>query len=53
VEWSQLQGESIAARERQVQAALEARRALIEIQRLTGSAFAEAPRDTAAGRSPQ
>lgn len=39
LDWSQLQAEATAARRQQLQAALEARRALIEIQRLTGSAF--------------
>lgn len=38
-EWSQVQSEAVAARREQLLAALEAHRALIEIQRLTGSSF--------------
>jgi cobalt-zinc-cadmium efflux system outer membrane protein len=38
-EWSQMQSDAMSARRDQVLAALEAHRALIEIQRLTGSAF--------------
>jgi cobalt-zinc-cadmium efflux system outer membrane protein len=38
-EWSQVQSDAMSARREQVLAALEAHRALIEIQRLTGSAF--------------
>lgn len=36
LEWSQLQAEATAARRQQLEAALEARRALVELQRLTG-----------------
>jgi len=39
VEWSQVEAESFAARREQVLVAIEAHRALIEIQRLTGSPF--------------
>lgn len=37
LEWSQLQADATDARRRQLDAALEARRALIELQRLTGA----------------
>lgn len=39
LEWATLQAERTEARRQQLAAALEARRALIEIQRLTGQAF--------------
>jgi cobalt-zinc-cadmium efflux system outer membrane protein len=39
MEWAQLQSEYTAARKQQLEAALEAQRALIEIQRLTGDPF--------------
>lgn len=39
LEWAQLQSERTATRKQQLDAALEAQRALIEIQRLTGQAF--------------
>lgn len=39
LEWTTLQAERTAARRQQLEAALEAQRALIEIQRLTGQAF--------------
>lgn len=39
LEWAQLQSERTAARKQQLDAALDAQRALIEIQRLTGEAF--------------
>lgn len=39
LEWAQLQSERISARRQQLEAALEAQRALIEIQRLTGQPF--------------
>lgn len=39
LEWSQLQSERTAVRRQQLDAALDALRALIEIQRLTGEAF--------------
>jgi outer membrane protein, heavy metal efflux system len=41
-EWSQVQSDAMAARREQLLAALEAHRALIEIQRLTGKPFVEA-----------
>lgn len=40
-EWAQVQTEGIAARKEQLLAAIEAHKALIEIQRLTGSPFIE------------
>jgi outer membrane protein, heavy metal efflux system len=40
-EWAQVQSDGIAARQEQLLAAIEAHRALIEIQRLTGSPFIE------------
>lgn len=39
VEWAQLQAEAMAARREQLAAAVDAHRALIEIQRLTGTPF--------------
>ena len=39
LEWAQLQSERTATRKQQLEAALDAQRALIEIQRLTGQAF--------------
>ena len=39
LEWAQLQSERTAVRRQQLDAALDAQRALIEIQRLTGQAF--------------
>ncbi len=39
LEWAQLQSESIAARKQQLDAALDAQRALIELQRLTGESL--------------
>lgn len=39
LEWAQLQSERTNARKQQLDAALEAQRALIEIQRLTGESF--------------
>ena len=43
LEWAQLQSERTSTRKQQLDAALEAQRALIEIQRLTGEAFVAAP----------
>lgn len=40
-EWAQVQSDGISARREQLLAAIEAHRALIEIQRLTGSPFIE------------
>ncbi|MGX5729679.1 TolC family protein [Pseudoxanthomonas beigongshangi] len=42
LEWAQLQSERTGARRQQLEAALDAQRALIEIQRLTGRAFVAA-----------
>ncbi|MBF6022497.1 TolC family protein [Lysobacter niastensis] len=39
LEWAQLQSEQTAVRQQQLDVALDAQRALIEIQRLTGQAF--------------
>ncbi|GGD49648.1 TolC family protein [Pseudoxanthomonas indica] len=50
LEWAQLQGELAAARRQQHDAAFEAQRALIEIQRLTGQSFVLAAGD--AGDTP-
>ena len=43
LEWAQLQSERTTARKQQLEAALEAQRALIEIQRLTGQGFVAGP----------
>lgn len=43
LEWAQLQNERTAALKQRLEAALEAQRALIEIQRLTGQAFVAVP----------
>ena len=43
MEWAFLQSERTNARKQQLEAALEAQRALIEIQRLTGQAFVAGP----------
>ncbi|MDQ3160222.1 MAG: TolC family protein, partial [Pseudomonadota bacterium] len=43
LEWAQLQSERTLARKQQLDAALDAQRALIEIQRLTGEAFVARP----------
>jgi cobalt-zinc-cadmium efflux system outer membrane protein len=52
LEWAQVQSETTAARQEQLQAAIEAHRALIEIQRLTGQPFiaGEFPSTTEAPR---
>jgi len=50
-EWSQLQSELTATRARQLEAALDARNALIEMQRMTGRSFL-ATRADAAGEAP-
>ncbi len=42
LEWAQLQSERTSGRRQQLEAALDAQRALIEIQRLTGRAFVAA-----------
>jgi cobalt-zinc-cadmium efflux system outer membrane protein len=43
LEWAQLQSERTTTRKQQLDAALDAQRALIEIQRLTGEAFMAGP----------
>jgi cobalt-zinc-cadmium efflux system outer membrane protein len=45
-EWAQVQGDAMTARREQLLAAVEAHRALIEIQRLTGSSFTESAPET-------
>jgi len=53
LEWSQLQSERSATRRQQLDAALDAQRALIEIQRLTGQALVQpVARPTEPGVSP-
>lgn len=52
LEWAQLQSERTAARKQQLDAALEAQRALIEIQRLTGAPFVAAPAQATQGGTP-
>ncbi|CAG4968520.1 TolC family protein [Novilysobacter luteus] len=53
LEWATLQAERTATRKQQLEAALDAQRALIEIQRLTGQAFvAGAGSNTEQGVSP-
>ena len=49
LEWAQLQSETTNARRQQLEAALDAQRALIEIQRLTGESFVTAPLSAAQG----
>ena len=51
LEWTTLQAERIDARQQQLDAALEAQRALIEIQRLTGQAFLDQSAQDAQGVS--
>lgn len=52
LEWAQLQSERTAARKQQLDAAFEAQRALIEIQRLTGAPFVAAPTRATQGDTP-
>lgn len=52
LEWATLQAERTTALRRQLDAALEAQRALIEIQRLTGQAFVAGPAPTSEGTTP-
>jgi cobalt-zinc-cadmium efflux system outer membrane protein len=52
LEWAQLQSESTAARRQRLDAALDAQRALIEIQRLTGQSFVAGPAAPVHGNSP-
>ena len=49
LEWAQLQSERTAVRQQQLDVALDAQRALIEIQRLTGQAFVTAPAAASSG----
>lgn len=52
IEWAQLQSERTNARKQQLEAALEAQRALIEIQRLTGQPFVAASAERVPGETP-
>lgn len=52
LEWASLQAERTAALRQQLEAAFEAQRALIEIQRLTGEAFVAAPTPLKEGTTP-
>lgn len=52
LEWAQLQSERTSARKQQLEAALEAQRALIEIQRLTGQPFVAGPAERLPGETP-
>lgn len=52
LEWAQLQAESTAMQRQQLDAALEARRALIEIQRLTGQPFVASAPASGQGTTP-
>ncbi|MCA0392654.1 MAG: TolC family protein [Proteobacteria bacterium] len=52
LEWSQLQSDTIAARRQQLAVALDAHRALIELQRLTGAPLLADARANAQGTEP-
>lgn len=52
LEWAQLQSEGIAARKQQLDVALDAQRALIELQRLTGQSLVTEVAPTAQGTNP-
>lgn len=52
LEWAQLQSELTSARKQQLEAALDAQRALIEIQRLTGESFVTAAPERLQGDTP-
>lgn len=52
LEWAVLQSERTNARKQQLEAALEAQRALIEIQRLTGQPFVEGSADAPSRNTP-
>ena len=52
LEWAQLQSEHTAARQRRLEAALEAHRALIELQRLTGQPLLAVGHAPAQGPTP-
>ncbi|MCH6483514.1 TolC family protein [Pseudoxanthomonas sp. LH2527] len=52
LEWAQLQSETTATRRQQLDAALEAQLALIELQRLTGQALVAMPMNPEQGTTP-
>jgi len=52
LEWAQLQAERTSVRRQSLDAALDAQRALIEIQRLTGQAFVAGPAAPVQGTTP-
>ncbi len=52
LEWAQLQSEGIAARKQELDVALDAQRALIELQRLTGQSLVTQAAGTAQGTTP-
>ncbi|MCB1567700.1 MAG: TolC family protein, partial [Xanthomonadales bacterium] len=52
LEWAQLQSERVAAQRQQLEAALEAHAALIEIQRLTGQPFLAASKPATVENTP-
>lgn len=52
LEWAQLQSECTAARKQQLDVALDAQRALIELQRLTGQSLVTQAAPTAQGTNP-
>ena len=52
LEWAQLHSETPATRRQQLDAALDAQAALIEIQRLTGQAFVAVPAASPEGTTP-
>lgn len=52
LEWAQLQSEGIAARKQQLDVALDAQRALIELQRLTGQSLVTHTAPAARGTNP-
>ncbi|MEP6908790.1 MAG: TolC family protein, partial [Pseudoxanthomonas sp.] len=52
LEWAQLQSEGIAARKQQLDVALDAQRALIELQRLTGQSLVTQTAPAARGTNP-
>lgn len=51
LEWAQLQSERTAVRQQQLDVALDAQRALIEIQRLTGQAIVASAADASSGET--
>ncbi|HHA2701632.1 TPA: TolC family protein, partial [Stenotrophomonas maltophilia] len=52
LEWAQLQSERTAMAQQQLDVALDAQRALIEIQRLTGQALVAPPAAASTGETP-